>query len=182
MVNTVSMPAAQLTPDDKDWTWVIDRRCPDCGFDGSTFTAVDAAPAIRENAAEWNRLLSDETRDLIRRRRADRWSDLEYAAHVRDVYRLYLERLRLMLEEDDPLYPNWDQDRAAIDGRYSEADPTVVAAEIVEAGHALAEAFEAVDPSDWGRPGRRSDGAVFTVSTFARYLVHDPVHHLWDVR
>jgi len=30
-------------------------------------------------------------------------------------------------------------------------------------------------------PGRRSDGAVFTVASFARYMVHDPVHHLYDV-
>ncbi len=33
----------------------------------------------------------------------------------------------------------------------------------------------------WERPGRRSDGASFTVETFARYMIHDPVHHLWDV-
>ena len=25
------------------------------------------------------------------------------------------------------------------------------------------------------------DGAAFTVETFARYLTHDPVHHLYDV-
>ena len=33
----------------------------------------------------------------------------------------------------------------------------------------------------WERPGRRSDGARFTVETFARYFIHDPVHHLYDV-
>ena len=36
--------------------------------------------------------------------------------------------------------------------------------------------------ADWTRPGRRSDGASFTIETFAKYLIHDPVHHLWDVR
>ena len=33
----------------------------------------------------------------------------------------------------------------------------------------------------WQRTGRRSDGASFTVETFARYFIHDPVHHLYDV-
>ena len=33
----------------------------------------------------------------------------------------------------------------------------------------------------WPRTGPRSDGARFTVETFARYFVHDPVHHLYDV-
>jgi hypothetical protein len=31
------------------------------------------------------------------------------------------------------------------------------------------------------RPGRRSDGATFTAETFARYFIHDPIHHLHDV-
>jgi hypothetical protein len=29
--------------------------------------------------------------------------------------------------------------------------------------------------------GFRSDGAQFTVESFGRYLLHDPIHHLWDV-
>ena len=31
-------------------------------------------------------------------------------------------------------------------------------------------------------PGVRSDGVAFTVDTFGRYFIHDPVHHLDDVR
>ena len=34
---------------------------------------------------------------------------------------------------------------------------------------------------EWHRTGARSDGARFTVATFARYFVHDPIHHLYDV-
>jgi hypothetical protein len=37
-------------------------------------------------------------------------------------------------------------------------------------------------PAQWARTGRRSDGAAFTVESFARYFVHDPVHHLHDVQ
>jgi hypothetical protein len=48
------------------------------------------------------------------------------------------------------------------------------------AADALADAFDEVDGEDWLRLGRRSAGASFTVESFARYLVHDPVHHLWD--
>jgi hypothetical protein len=45
----------------------------------------------------------------------------------------------------------------------------------------LAEAFAVVRGDQWDRPGRRSDGAAFTVETFALSMIHDPVHHLWDV-
>jgi hypothetical protein len=86
-----------------------------------------------------------------------------------------------MLTEDDPTYPNWDQDVSAIEDRYNEQDPVTVAGDIEAAGSALADSFDAVTPEQWTRTGNRSDGARFTVDTFARYLVHDPVHHLWDV-
>jgi hypothetical protein len=39
-----------------------------------------------------------------------------------------------------------------------------------------------VRPDQWGRVGLRSDGAEFTVDSFARYFVHDPIHHVDDVR
>ena len=69
----------------------------------------------------------------------------------------------------------------AIADRYAEQDPAFVSAELVSAGNQLADAFEAVPREAASRTGRRSDGAVFTVETLGRYLVHDPVHHLWDV-
>jgi hypothetical protein len=112
----------------------------------------------------------------------DRWSALEYACHVRDVYRIYDERLALMLAEDDPTFPNWDQDAAAVDERYNEQDPSAVVAAIEANGAALADAFDGVTGGGWGRTGTRSDGAHFTIDTFARYLIHDPVHHVHDVR
>ena len=33
-----------------------------------------------------------------------------------------------MLSQDDPLYPNWDQDETAVADRYAEQDPADVAA------------------------------------------------------
>ena len=86
-----------------------------------------------------------------------------------------------MLDEDDPLFANWDQDVTAVEERYGEQDPAVVADELPAAAETLAESFAASPGDQWERPGPRSDGAEFTVDTFARYLVHDPVHHIWDV-
>jgi hypothetical protein len=100
---------------------------------------------------------------------------------VRDVLKLYDHRLTLMLTEDDPLYPNWDQDDTAIADRYDTQDPATVADELAAAAEAIAARFAAVSGAQWDRRGRRGDGAAFTVETFARYFVHDPVHHLYDV-
>jgi hypothetical protein len=77
--------------DDKDWTWVLDRACPECGFDAGTVPGLNTAAG------------------------------------------------------------------------------------------ALAERLDAISGDEWQRPGRRSDGASFTIETIARYMIHDPVHHVWDV-
>ena len=168
-----------IVPDDKDWTWVLERPCPECGFDATAFDHDDVAGLLDANAVAWPAVLAGD--GVGERPRPDRWSPLEYACHVRDVFRLFDTRLHLMLDEDDPRFANWDQDETAVADRYGEQDPAVVADELVAAGRTLTESFRGVTGDQWERRGTRSDGAEFTVDTFARYLVHDPVHHLWDV-
>lgn len=169
-----------ITPDTKDWTWVLHRTCTECGFDASSITPQQVPAMLRMNAASWRQLL-DAGEDVRTRPRPDKWSPLEYACHVRDVFRLYDERLVLMLSEDGPAFPNWDQDETAVTERYAEQDPHRVAEELAEAAEALAVRFEQVRDDQWQRTGTRSDGAHFTVDTFARYFIHDPVHHWHDV-
>lgn len=169
-----------IVPESKDWTWVLERPCPECGLDTRDIEPSSVGSRVRTNAAAWVELLSS-TSELRRRPIAQMWSPLEYACHVRDVFRLFDQRLLLMLDEDNPLYPNWDQDKTAVEDRYLEQDPIVVGGQLQEAASQLAGHFDQVAGAQWQRPGRRSDGAEFTVATFSRYFMHDPIHHLYDV-
>jgi hypothetical protein len=168
-----------ITPDTKDWTWVLERPCAECGFSAASLGYDEIPARVLQNAAAWPAVLARQ--DVAVRHDEDTWSALEYAAHVRDVFRIFDTRLRLMLTEDDPLFANWDQDATAVTERYGEQDPATVAAELTDAGASVAAAFAAVPPVYRGRTGRRSDGARFTVSTLAQYFLHDPEHHLHDV-
>jgi len=168
-----------ITPDDKDWTWVLDRVCPECGFDTQAVDRDDLRVRIARTTEAWRAVLD---RPDVRDRPDDAtWSPLEYACHVRDVHRVYAGRVGRMLAEDDPFYENWDQDVTAVEACYGEQEPAVVAAELAEAGDALGALFGGVEGVAWGRTGRRSDGAVFTVDSIGRYYLHDIEHHLWDV-
>jgi hypothetical protein len=170
----------QILPDTKDWTWVLDRVCDECGYDARAVTRAAVPSMIRANAADWLQVLA--TADVRRRPAPQVWSPLEYGCHVRDVFRIFDERLQLMLEEPDPLFANWDQDATAIADRYAEQDPVVVSPDLLEAADGIARRFASVDDRQWERTGRRSDGAAFTVDSFARYFLHDPAHHLHDAR
>jgi hypothetical protein len=169
-----------IAPDDMDWTWVIEQRCPECGFDAATTACTDVAAMLRAAIQDWFHILTTRS-DAAVRAQPDKWSPLEYGCHVRDVFRVYDGRVRRMLAEDGPHYENWDQDATALDDDYASQDPAEVAHELVGHGAPLAALFESVHGDQWQRTGFRSDGAAFTVDTISRYFIHDIVHHLWDV-
>lgn len=172
--------ARVIIPDTKDWTWVLRTQCPECGFDARSISRERIPTTLRQNAADWNSLLTG-SRDIRQRPRPETWSPLEYACHVRDVCRIYDERLTLMLTRENPHYPNWDQDETAIEDRYHEQDPAQVAEQLSTAADQLAARFDRVTDDEWSRTGSRFDGAQFTVESFARYFIHDPLHHWYDV-
>ena len=168
-----------ITPDTKDWTWVLERPCAECGFNAEDHPRETFGQAIRDNAAQWSRVLR---RENVRvRPREDRWSTLEYACHVRDVFRIFDERLRSMLEEEGPMFQNWDQDETAFEDRYDLQDPPAISGELLDAATRYADRFDSVTPSQWDRSGSRSNGSLFTVNSLGTYGLHDVLHHLWDV-
>jgi hypothetical protein len=169
-----------IVPDAKDWTWVLSRPCPECGFDASACPAEEVAGLVRENSLTWEDFLMD---GAVQAGRPDdsTWSTLEYACHVRDVYGLFRKRIDMMLSQDNPLFENWDQDATATAEAYDQQDPVSVIAELRAAADAVASQLDQVSGPEWSRPGRRSDGATFRVETIAPYMAHDVVHHVWDV-
>lgn len=174
------MSESQIVPDDKDWTFVITDGCTECGFRPGDPHQTGAG--LRNSIPRWQTALARP--DADRRPNPATWSTLEYGCHVRDVCRVFSERLNLMLASTDPegaRFQNWDQDVAAIDGDYASADAGQVSAEYALAASALADQWDAVADSQRTRRGLRSNGSAFTVDTLAIYFLHDIGHHLHDV-
>jgi DinB superfamily len=172
-------PTREIEPDQKDWTWVLGHRCPECGFDAALVPAAGIAARLRENAARWPAVCS--RADTRVRPEPGVWSPLEYACHVRDVCRVFEARVSLMRSQVNPALENWNQNDAAIAGAYSTQDPEAVSAELLEAAEAAAGSFDAVADGDWQRTGLRTNGSLFTLKTLGRYFLHDLTHHLHDV-
>ena len=166
-------------PDTKDWTWVLHERCLECGFDASALARNDIVPRLLTAVDDVRAAMVGP--DVAHRPSPDVWSALEYGCHVRDVCRVFDQRLEAMLTTHEPAFANWDQDRTAEQERYGEQDPTEVAVALAQNAQLLAQRFGTVRGADWDRSGTRSDGARFTVASLGRYLVHDPVHHVFDM-
>ncbi len=180
LVRAAAAPTSAIEPDDKDWTWVLERPCPDCGYDAAALDPGGFAGRVRADAAFWTGVLADP-------RAGDRpapavWSPTEYGCHVRDVHRVFAARIEQMLTEDDPLFANWDQDATAVAERYDLQDAAQVLPDLLAAAETVAAWYDRVAHDAWQRPGRRSNGSVFTLDSLGRYHLHDLVHHRWDVR
>ncbi len=169
-----------IAGDAKDWTWVLARPCPDCGYDAADVAPGDIAGWIRAVVPLWEAVL--DSAHVTERPDPATWSPLEYAAHVRDVYGVMDERLELMLNQEHPQFANWNQDATAAERDYLHQNPARVAVELAEAAERIAARLDQVTDDAWDRPGRRSNGSEFTVRTLSLYLMHDVVHHLWDNR
>jgi hypothetical protein len=174
-VTTPLEPAA----DDKDWTWVLERPCPECGLAASAISRDEIPDRVRAAVAALRSALAAPS--ATRRPEPRTWSALEYSCHVRDVCRVFGARLAAMRGTDDPVFADWQQDRTALADRYWEQHPDTVSTELAEEGARIAADFASVREEEWSRPGRRSNGSAFTVDTLARYFVHDLEHHVHDV-
>jgi DinB family protein len=168
-----------IEPDTKDWTWVLSRPCPECGFDPMSVHHSEVADRIRDDASEWVRRLGEP--GSTTRPRETVWSTLEYGCHVRDVHRIFNHRVELMLAQDEPQFPNWDQDETAVADDYRSQDPATVATELFDAATVVADTYAGVPADAWPRRGLRSNGSEFTVATIAVYHLHDVLHHAHDV-
>jgi hypothetical protein len=175
----VSSEPVAPAPDDKDWTWVLNRPCPECGFDASVPDRSELAALTRAIVTALQSTVT--ARGGTRRPQPAVWSALEYGCHVRDVCVVFGTRLKLMRGSDNPTFANWDQDDTALTEQYWTQDPPTVAAELAVEGERMAAAFDTVTIDEWARPGSRSNGSVFTVETLGRYFLHDLRHHLHDV-
>jgi DinB superfamily len=171
---------AGLVADDKDWTWVLERRCPECGFDAAAMPLDQASALLTDAAAQLQVALSRP--DARKRPTPTTWSALEYSCHVRETFAVFRNRIALVIEQDDPTFANWDQDATAVEQRYDLQDPDIVGSELQAALDTLVRELETIPDDAWDRPALRSNGSRFTLATLVRYLVHDPVHHVHDVQ
>ena len=165
------------------------HRCNPCQF---VYTDVDATTLPTRLAAfgtRYHTLILPQDRpstwsDILRSRPAEGvWSALEYACHVRDVFLVQRDRLYTALVEDTPTFAPMYRDHRVTLARYNAQDPAEVAEQLATASRLIAQAFDALDPTQFQRyclytfpaPAERS------LLWVGQHVVHEGEHHLHDI-
>ncbi|HPU12982.1 MAG TPA: DinB family protein [Aeromicrobium sp.] len=163
-----------IEPDAKDWTWVLERPCTDCGFDPADFSLASVHADVSDMVVRWAAVLGRP--NAKQRPNETTWSPTEYGCHVRDVFWLFNERLRKTRTLDEYRFINWDQDETAVDDNYARQNPEDVRGQIAAAaGDFIAEVERIEDPN---KVAIRGIATRFTAESMTAYAMHDLRHHL----
>lgn len=172
----MSTPPPPADHDSRDWTFVVDDGCDECGY-----TPHDPAATSDRLLAAVPRWAAALQRPGASERPAPGvWSPLEYACHARDLVRVLGDRVSAVLAREGAPFADYDGEAEAVRQEFWASDPRVVARQVAEETERTVAVLDRVRGQAWGRAGTRGDGTLFTIAGLCRYLLHDVEHHLHD--
>jgi hypothetical protein len=93
------------------WEWIRIQTvsCPQCGHDPASMPPSELGAACSVESLAWRIFLGEADGDYLRVSPAsDVWSPLQYGMHVRDMLRVFGDRILLAISEDHPSVPWFD--------------------------------------------------------------------------
>ena len=154
-----------------------------CGFVWSSVAASEIANRVQLGASTIARDLRVNGEAAARRPSPERWSMLEYGAHVRDVILHLRGRFVIGLVEDDPTFkPLYREERVAL-GLYAQDTVEHVARELEMSSALFARMFGAISTEQLARECHYAYPVVATRTLLwmAQQMVHEIEHHLGDI-
>jgi hypothetical protein len=128
---------------------------------------VVVIPLVRQAPAE-----------TLRRRPSPRkWSIHEHACHLAEVHPLMLQRLAVMLSDDDPVIRSYDPGRDDPTDRLLQLDLDAAMRRYARDRTALVERLRRLTDPEWRRTARHDEYNSYSVFTMFRHLaLHDFFH------
>jgi hypothetical protein len=170
------------------WQWARAQteQCPQCGLHPGAMEQAQLGGVLLESAAQWRDFLVTADDTYLRAIPGPGiFSPIQYGAHVRDIQRVYGDRILLMLQEDSPVFPQFNPDEGEW-GEFNRLDVVDLADGIEAHAQRLARILAGLEPEDWSRTMIRDGGTdgvyEFTVAGLASYAVHESQHHLQDAK
>jgi S-DNA-T family DNA segregation ATPase FtsK/SpoIIIE len=161
-----------------------DAECKDCGYVYGAVCRADIPLLLQARAGDFRIRLDHVKAEVLRAHpRSDSWSALEYACHVRDIFRVQRQRVELALVEDEPHFSPMRREERVVEERYNEQEPSSVAEELIDAAGRLAGTFGSLDDAGWNRTGVYNwpSTRVRTIEWIGQHTLHEAQHHLQDI-
>jgi hypothetical protein len=123
-------------------------------------------------------LVGHDPGDLLRPAKDGGWGVVEILPHLRDWEEIYLERFQLMIEEEEPHLPAYDDSLWSIERDYRGQDPGETFAQFREMRAQTVELLNGLPPDGWQRRGEHGVFGLVSVQWMADHLCDDDREHL----
>ncbi|MGH9138381.1 MAG: DinB family protein [Acidimicrobiales bacterium] len=159
------------------------ERCAGCGFAWEAVSREDVTQRVRDGAAAIADHLAGAGVRAAERPEPQRWSAMEYAAHVRDVLLVMRDRFVVGLVEDVPSFMPMYRDERVQLGLYGAVTAEDLAGELAASAAMFGRLFDAIDPSQLGREVHYGwpEPAQRSLLWMGQQVVHEVEHHLGDI-
>jgi hypothetical protein len=169
-----------------EWTRIQQEACPQCGDDPSSRPRADLGPLAVDRAARWREFLMQADVTFLRsnpKAEVFVFSPLQYGAHVRDMLKVYGDRMVLGLEQEQPTVPLFYPAQQVFES-YNRLGADELASDIERWAERLARLVAGIESSSWSRTVINDRGVygvcTFTVDGLACNAVHEAHHHFLD--
>jgi len=129
------------------------------------------------------RLLAGVPADALRRPASDGgWGVVEILCHLRDWESVFVDRVRRVLDEDEPELPAYDDSLWEIERDYRGQDPSEVLAEFDALRARLVDMLAGLDEAGWRRVGVHAINGPVDVVWLVSHLQEHSRDHLQQAR
>ncbi len=119
---------------------------------------------------------------LVERPEPGEWSPFDVICHVRDIAAVYALRFRWIVLNDNPVLPDYDENRWVADSRNTTADLSRILGHIAASRADICDLLGRLSEGEWRRTGRHE---VMGTVVLDEYLAHEVAHerqHIDQIR
>jgi uncharacterized damage-inducible protein DinB len=110
------------------------------------------------------------------------WSIKEVCGHLCDDSEMWRRRLALILSEDNPTLPTYEQEELVRERAYQDADLAAVLADFRRNRQEIATLLSSLAPRDWERAGVHPEHGPRTIRTGMELMITHTEGHLDQLR
>ncbi len=105
------------------------------------------------------------------------WTVTEVVCHLRDFDRIFFDRVRRIVTEDEPALIGYDHERLAVEGRYNEQRLHTALDDLRRSRSEFVAFFHGLDADAWHRAGIHPERGRFTLDDALMQVgLHDALH------
>jgi len=153
---------------------------PSKGKQEDRLPLIEALEALTERVAQELAGLSEE--QLRYRPGEGAWSLKEVCGHLRDFAQIDHRRLYMMMTQENPLLPGYDQEVLVREHNHQGADISAILADLRSWRLKTVELLTELVDANWARQGRHEEFGRMSIRQFVERLVRHEAMHLEHIR